>query len=50
MSMEIVQYTTVSIITIKSRCHASKADWRPEPGSPKWKRDTATKARNGKKK
>lgn len=50
MSMEIVQYTTVSIITIKSRCHQSKGTWAPEPGSPKWRRDMAMKARKATKK
>ena len=28
-----------STITIRSRCHQAKADWRPEPGSPKYERD-----------
>lgn len=50
MSMEIVQYPTVSIITIRSRCHLSKGTWAPEPGSPKWRRDMAMKAMKEKKK
>lgn len=50
MSMEIVQYTSVSIITIKSRCHQSQGTWVPGPGSPKWARDMARMARKAAKK
>jgi len=34
-----------STITIRSRCHQAKADWRPEPGSPKYERGVAAAKR-----